>query len=267
MTEAETGWPVPLPPCLRAERRGAVAIVRLSRPEKRNALSDELVLALTTCFAAMPADIAAVVLDGAGSNFCAGLDLNELRDLGVLEGMRNSVIGQRAHDAIQDCRAPVVAVLHGAVVGAGMEMAASAHIRVAERSAFYALPEGQRGIFVGSGGSVRLTRLIGVARVTDMMLTGRVHSAEDGQAFGLSQYLVETGEGLAKALELAGRIAGNAPFTNFAITQALPRIAEADPRTGLLTESLVTAIAQSGDEAKRRLREFLDGRAARLAEP
>ena len=63
------------------------------------------------------------------------------------------------------------------------------------------------------------------------------------------------------------RIAGNAPFTNFAITQALPRIAEADPRTGLLTESLVTAIAQSGDEAKRRLREFLDGRAARLAEP
>ena len=87
----------------------------------------------------------------------------------------------------------MVAVLHGAVVGGGLELAAACHLRVAERSAYYALPEGQRGIFVGGGGSVRLPRLIGVARMIDMMLTGRTLSAEEGQAIGLSHYLVEHG--------------------------------------------------------------------------
>ncbi len=84
-------------------------------------------------------------------------------------------------------------MLHGAVVGGGLELAAAAHVRVAERSAYYALPEGSRGIYVGGGGSVRLPRLIGVARMTDMMLTGRSYDAEEGQAIGLTHYLVEPG--------------------------------------------------------------------------
>ena len=123
----------------------------------------------------------------------------------------------------------MVAVLHGAVVGGGLELAAAAHVRVAERSAYYALPEGSRGIYVGGGGSVRLPRLIGVARMMDMMLTGRTYSAEEGQAMGLTTYLVEPGKGFAKGLELAQRIAANAPLTNFAVMQALPRIAEMRP--------------------------------------
>ena len=122
----------------------------------------------------------------------------------------------RVFERIEFGRVPVVAVLHGAVVGGGLELAAAAHVRVAERSAYYALPEGSRGIFVGGGGSVRLPRLIGVSRMMDMMLTGRVYDAEEGQALGLSHYLVEPGKGLAKGIELAKRIAGNAPLTNFA---------------------------------------------------
>ena len=105
----------------------------------------------------------------------------------------------------------MVAVLHGAVVGGGLEIAAACHIRVAESSAYYALPEGSRGIFVGGGGSVRLPRLIGTSRMMDMMLTGRIYDAEEGQAIGLSHYLVEPGAGLAKGIELAKHIAGNAP--------------------------------------------------------
>ena len=121
---------------------------------------------------------------------------------------------------------PVVTVMHGAVVGGGLELAAATHIRVAERSAYYALPEGSRGIFVGGGGSVRLPRLIGTSRMMDLMLTGRTYGAEEGQAFGLSHYLVEPGEGLAKGIEIAKRIATNSATTNFAIMQALPRIAD-----------------------------------------
>ena len=92
---------------------------------------------------------------------------------------------------------PVVSVLRGAVIGGGLELAAATHIRLAEPSTFYALPEGQRGIFVGGGGSIRIPRLIGVARMADMMLTGRTYGAADGGAIGLSQYLPAEGQGLA----------------------------------------------------------------------
>ena len=100
---------------------------------------------------------------------------------------------------------PVVAALHGAVVGGGLELAASCHIRVADATTFYALPEGSRGIFVGGGGAVRIPRLIGAARMADMMLTGRVYQAEEGERVGFAQYLVPAGQAVAKALELARR--------------------------------------------------------------
>jgi (methylthio)acryloyl-CoA hydratase len=112
---------------------------------------------------------------------------------------------------------------------------------------------------------VRLPRLIGTARVMDMLLTGRVHDAEAGQAFGISQYLVDDGTGRAKALELARRIAANAPMSNFAILQALPRIADAPATIGYLTEALVAAAAATDDEAKRRVQAFLEKRAPKVA--
>src|SRR2546421_124521 len=152
----------------------------------------------------------------------------------------------------------------GAVIGGGLELAAATHIRVAERSAYYALPEGLRGIFVGGGGSVRLPRLIGVSRMMDLMLTGRTYGAEEGQALGISHYLVEPGEGLAKGIEIAKRIAGNSPSTNFAIMNVLPRIAEQDRASGYVMESLTAAIAQGNEEAKKRIKDFLEKRAAKV---
>jgi enoyl-CoA hydratase/carnithine racemase len=160
----------------------------------------------------------------------------------------------------------VVVALKGAVVGGGLELAAAAHLRVAESSSFYALPEGQRGIFVGGGAAVRLPRLIGVARMTDLMLTGRRYDADEGAAAGITQYVVDDGAGLAFALELAGRIAENGPQTNFAVVQVLPRIAEANPREGYLMEAMMAAIAQGTDDAKGRMQAFLDGRAAKVTD-
>jgi len=113
--------------------------------------------------------------------------------------------------------------MHGAVIGGGLELAAAAHIRVAERSAYYALPGGKHGIFVGGGGSVRIPRLIGTARTMDMMLTGRTYGAEEGAAIGFSQYVVADGQGLTQGIALAKQIIVNAPLTNYAATQVLPR--------------------------------------------
>lgn len=254
-----------LPSSLVLERHDAVAVLRLSRPAKRNALDDATVLGIETFFAGPPSWARAVVLDAEGDHFSAGLDLAELTERDTLEGLEHSMMWHRAFGRLEQGNVPVVAVLRGAVIGGGLELASSTHIRVAEPSAFYALPEGQRGLFVGGGASVRVPRLIGVNRMADMMLTGRVFDAADGHAIGLSHYLVGEGEGFAKALELARKIAANAPVTNFAVLQALPRIAESSPSQGYLLEALMAAVAGGSDEAKSRMSAFLEGRAAKVS--
>jgi|SRR5438132_2128865 len=250
---------------LRIESAGSICHVRLNRPAKRNAISDTLVAQLHTAFVNLPADARVVVLSGEGDHFCAGLDLSELGDRSVADGIVHSRSWHAAFEQIQFGRVPVIAVLHGAVVGGGLELASSAHIRVAEGSAFYGLPEGQRGLFVGGGGSARIPRLIGAARMADMMLTGRVMDADEGQQTGLSTYLVAPGHGLAKAMELAKKIASNAELSNFAVMHALPRIATMPQSEGLFVESLMAAIAQGDEAAKNRMRAFLEGKAGKVA--
>ncbi|HWK43709.1 MAG TPA: crotonase/enoyl-CoA hydratase family protein [Stellaceae bacterium] len=253
-----------LPASLTAYQQGEVAVLRLSRPDKRNALNDPTILGIERFFQVLPETAKAVVIHGAGDHFSAGLDLGELTERDVPQAITHSRMWHRVFEQIQYGRVPVIAVLHGAVVGGGLELAAAAHIRVAERSTYYGLPEGQRGIFVGGGGAMRLPRLIGVSRMMEMMLTGRTYDAEQGFAIGLSHYVVDAGTGLAKGMELAQRVAANAPLTNFAVLHALPRIAEADPASGLVLESLMAAVAQDSAEAKQRLRDFLEKRAAKV---
>src|SRR5580698_65376 len=156
-----------LPPTLKAERHGAVAVLKLARAQKRNALDDPTVHGIETFFSTLTDDIRAVVIAGEGEHFSAGLDLSELSKCNTFEGVEHSRSWHRAFERIEFGAVPVVAVLHGAVVGGGLELAAAAHVRVAERSAFYALPEASRGIYIGGGGSVRLPPLIGTARVMD----------------------------------------------------------------------------------------------------
>lgn len=252
---------------LQVEHSDTICHLRLNRPAKRNALNDALVAQLQTAFLNLPAATRAVVLSGEGAHFSAGLDLSELAERSVAEGMLHSRAWHAAFEQIESGRVPVISVLQGAVVGGGLELAGSTHIRIAERSAFYGLPEGQRGLFVGGGGSARIPRLIGAARMADMMLTGRVYSAEEGLAIGLSQYVVDDGAGLAKALELAAKVAANAPLSNFAVMHALPRIADMSREAGLFTESLMAAIAQGDDAAKSRMRAFVEGKAAKVGRP
>ncbi len=252
---------------LHVEFRGEqqeIAVIRMTRSAKRNALNDELVASLKQVFDTLPATVRAAVIDGEGEHFCAGLDLSELKDRDTGQGLMHSRSWHVALERVQFGPVPVVAALHGAVVGGGLELATACHIRVADESTFYALPEGSRGIFVGGGGSVRIPKLIGVARMTDMMMTGRVYNAVDGERLGFAQYLVPTGQAFDKAFELAVRIAQNAPLTNYALMHALPRIAEQSTDHGLFSESMMAAIAQSAPEAKARVKAFLDGKAAKV---
>ena len=243
---------------------GAVAHIRIDRPAKRNAISDSVILELERAFLALPTGCRAVVISGQGDHFCAGLDLSEIRGRSSVEGLHHSRQWHRVFDMMEKGLRPIVAAIQGACVGGGMELAATCHVRVADETAFFAFPEGARGIFVGGGGSVRAPKLIGTHRMLDMMLTGRVYKAAEAVPIGFAQYLVPAGKALSKAMELAQRIASNAPMTNYALIQALPRITEIPADHGLLLESLMASVVETAPEAQARVQEFLDGRGPKV---
>ncbi|MDP2826888.1 MAG: crotonase/enoyl-CoA hydratase family protein [Sulfuritalea sp.] len=237
---------------------GLVYTITLNRPAKRNAISDRLLEALDKAWEARPEEARVAILAGAGDHFCAGLDLTEHQHREPFGVMLHSQGWHRLFGKIQMTGVPVVAVLHGAVIGGGLELATSTHVRIAEPTAMYQLPEGRHGIFVGGGASVRVARIIGQGRMCEMMLTGRMLNAEEGQALGLSHYLVGKGEGMAKARELAARIAENAPMANYAMVTAIQRIGNMSADDGFYVESLTAALTQTSPEVVARIGQFLD---------
>lgn len=239
---------------------GPVAMVQLMRAEKRNALNEEAVASIRAFFVEPPAGVRVAVLCGEGEHFCAGLDLAEHHVRTPFEAMQHSRLWHSAFDGVEHGTIPVVAALHGAVIGGGLELAVTAHVRVADETTYYALPEGRLGIFVGGGGSVRIGRILGADRMREMMLTGRRLDAQDGQRLGLSHEVTAANGAVDRALELAHQIAGNAPLTNQLILTALPRIADMSRSDGLWAEALSTALTQSTDDAQEGLNAFLQKR-------
>ena len=242
---------------VRTSCEDGIYTVTLSRPEKRNAISDRLLAALDGAFAAAPEDARVVVLAADGEHFCAGLDLTEHQHREPFGVMKHSQGWHRVFSRIQNGGVPVVAALHGAVIGGGLELAAATHVRVAEPDTIYQLPEGRHGIFVGGGASVRVAKLIGSGRMCEMMLTGRILDADEGQRLGLSHYVVGRGEGLAKAQQLARRIAENAPMANWAMVTAISRIDNMASDDGFFVESLTAAVTQTNPEIAGRIGHFL----------
>ncbi len=246
---------------------GDIAVLTLNRPNKRNALSDAVIADLSGCVERAQSEARAGVIQANGDHFCAGLDLAEHSQKDLMEGVTGSRSWHAAFTRIQRGSIPFVAALKGAVVGGGFELAAAAHIRVAEPGTFFAMPEGQRGIFVGGSGSVNITRLIGVSRMMDMMLTGRAIDAGEAERIGAANYLADEGTGPARAMELAGKIAGNAPFSNYATINALQRIHDSGYDEGLFFESMVATLSQLTPEALEGMRAFVEKRAERLSAP
>jgi enoyl-CoA hydratase/carnithine racemase len=174
--------------------------------------------------------------------------------------MAHSRNWHRVMAGLQALPVPVVAAMSGAVMGGGLEFGAACHVRVAEETVRFQMPEGQRGIFVGGGGSVRISRLIGADRLTEMMLTGRIYSGSEGERLGLVHYVVPEGQAVAKAMELAQRIARNSRAINTMVMQAIAQIAAMPPEAGLYAESLAAALSQTGPDAAEGLRAFLEKR-------
>lgn len=252
---------------LTTETRGDVALIGLNRPEKRNAISDAFVEELDAAVARAEQTSKAGVIYGVGPHFCAGLDLAEHVKKTPFEGVHGSRRWHKVFDRIQRGKLPWFSALHGAVVGGGLELASSTHVRVADSTAFFALPEGQRGIFVGGGASVRTARLMGVARMTDLMLTGRAIDADTAERWNVVQYVVPEGEALEHAVEMAAKAATNAEISNYAIINALPRIQDMSSDDGLFVESFIASFTATSPEAEERLNAFLAKKAGKVAKP
>ncbi|WP_323798334.1 crotonase/enoyl-CoA hydratase family protein [Nisaea sp.] len=251
-------------PVLTIEARGEIAVLTMNRPDKRNAMCDALLQAIDAFFVNPPAEVKAVVLTGSGGHFCSGLDLSEHVARDAEGTMRHSRSWHAVMDRIQFGGLPVVSALSGAVIGGGLELASATHVRLAEPSTIFQLPEGRRGIFVGGGASVRVGRILGADRMIEMMLTGRRYSAEEGLALGLTHYAVGEGEALEQALDLAAKIASNAPLSNYIMIQALSRIEDMSKADGLFTESLCAALTQTSPDAIEGLAAFLEKRAPKF---
>lgn len=242
------------------EAKDSIVHLTLNRADKRNALNDDLIAALDAFFGAVPKGTRAIVVSGAGGHFSSGLDLSQHVARQPLEVMAHSRNWHRVMAQIAHSPVPVIAAMSGAVMGGGLEFGATCHVRVAEDTVRFQMPEGMRGIFVGGGGSVRISRLIGADRMTEMMLTGRTYSGTDGERLGLAHHVVPEGQALSKAFELAERIARNSPTINALIIQAIAQIASMPPEAGLFTESLTAALSQTGPDAEEGLRAFLEKR-------
>ncbi|SMX23138.1 crotonase/enoyl-CoA hydratase family protein [Boseongicola aestuarii] len=240
--------------------------VTLNRPDKRNALDLATVEELVQFFTVAPrAGVRAVVLAGAGDHFCAGLDLIEHHDADRSPAAFMHVC-MRWHEAFNKMEyggVPVIAALHGAVVGGGLELASAAHIRVMDETAYVALPEGQRGLFTGGGATIRVTDLIGKARTVDMMLTGRVYRGQEAVDLGFAQYLVE-GSSLELAHEIAQKTAENLPLSNFAICSGVSHMQNMSALDAAYAEAVLAGVVNTQPEARARLAAFADKTGARI---
>ncbi|MAU45916.1 MAG: crotonase/enoyl-CoA hydratase family protein [Rhodobacteraceae bacterium] len=237
-----------------------VAELELVREDKRNAMSDGLMAEIEQFYSSLPKDVRVVILHGRGGHFCSGLDLAEHVSRSAEEGVYHSRNWHRVMDMIQFGGVVTISAMTGAVIGGGLEMATATHVRIAEPSVIFQLPEGRRGIFVGGGATVRVGRILGPDRMVEMMLTGRKYDAEEGLRLGLAHYSVGEGEALPMARKLAARIAANAPMSNYFMINALTRIGDMSRSDGLFTESLAAALVQTTPDAEEGLRAFLEKR-------
>ena len=236
------------------EERGAVAHVRLERPAKRNALTRGMLERLGEIFAGVEArrDLRAVILSGAGRDFCAGTDISELEALDEAGAHAKAARGQEVCERIELCGTPVVAAVRGAAAGAGGELALACHLRVAARDARFSLPEARLGCIPAYGGTQRLARALGTGRALSAMLVGDEIDAEEALGLGLVNRVVAPGTERDAAIALAQKVALKSAYTVKLGKEAFYRQAEMNLTDAyryaaeVMTENMMARDAEEG---------------------
>lgn len=195
------------------EKKGAVGILTVNRPEALNAINSALLDELYDKVSEIAADesVRCLILTGSGKAFVAGADIGEMKDLSKQEGYEFGMRGHRSFTAVENLEIPVIAAVNGYALGGGCELALCADIRIASERAKFAQPEVGLGITPGFGGTQRLIRTVNRAKAMEMILTARTVSAQEAMEMGLVSRVVPGEELMNTALALAEAIAANAP--------------------------------------------------------
>jgi methylglutaconyl-CoA hydratase len=253
---------------VRVEQRGAVAIWVLDRPDRMNALSRAMLVALGKLArdAATNPSVRAVVVTGAGDKaFCAGADLKERRamtdeDVRGLLDLYRSELGP-----LDRMPKPVIAAINGVALGGGLELALACDLRVASADAVLGLPETSIAIIPGAGGTQRLPRIVGEGRAKEMILLARRLSAAEALAWGLVNRVTPAGDSVVDdAVEWIQPIAAGAPLAQAAALEAIDRARDAPLETGLLLEKLSYEKTLASEDRREALAAFAEKRPPRF---
>lgn len=237
-----------------------VALVRIDRPEKRNALDQATREALMDALdRTIETGTRAIVLTGSGKMFAAGADLAEMRERTV-EEQRSFVSLPRMYETIGSLDAPVVAAINGHALGAGLELALACDVRVASREAKVGSPEVRLGLIPGGGATQRLPRLVGLGEAMRLVLTGDTVEAPRAREIGLVEEVAEPDQVVADAVELAGRIARWSPVALAHAKKALLASAKRSLDEGLKEEADRFVEVFASEDAQEGIEAFLEDR-------
>ena len=242
---------------------GGIATITVNRPDKLNALNDEVMAHIDAAFAKAKADDACrvVVVTGAGEKaFVAGADIGELATQTVRGGKDKSLRGQAILARIEQLGKPVIAMINGYAFGGGLELALACHLRTMAAETKIGLPEVGLSIIPGYGGTQRLPRIVGRGRALEMILTGKPIDADTAHAFGLVNRVAPAAELLNTTRALAGAMIGNGPLALKMAMEAVLRGGDVSQDEGLRIECDLFGIISSTDDMREGLGAFLEKR-------
>ena len=246
----------------------SIATVIIDRQSKLNALNPRVVAQIDGAFAALrdDGDVRAVILTGAGDKaFVAGADIGVLARMDPLSGVGVSREGQDILRRIELFPKPVIAAVGGYALGGGCELALACHLRVASDRARFGLPEVGLGIIPGYGGTVRLTRVVGLGRAVEMILSGDMIGAERAAEIGLANLVVPHEELLERARAFAGRITRNAPVALEMALKSIYQAVESPMDQAQATEATMFGLLASTDDMREGMAAFLEKRKAQFS--
>ncbi|WP_404312404.1 enoyl-CoA hydratase/isomerase family protein [Agrococcus terreus] len=242
---------------LRIEERDSHVLAVLDRPEKRNAIDQETVDALHRLCARLEVERRTLILAGAGGSFAAGADIAQLRERRAADALAG--INTRCFQRIRALPMPVIAVLDGYALGGGAELAYAADIRIGTPTLQIGNPETGLGIIAAAGATWRLQEIVGDALASELLLTGRILGADEALAAGLVSAVLEPEAALARAVELADRVARLDPAATQATKRMLLAPRAAHPEADLAEQ----AVLFESPEKERRMTAFLERRSKR----
>lgn len=242
------------------EKKGAVGVITMNRPEALNALNVQVLRDLDAVLDQVEQDdeILVAVLTGAGRSFVAGADIGQMSAFTAVEAKAFGVYGNKVFSKLENLTKPTIAAVNGFALGGGCELSMACDIRLASEKAKFGQPEVGLGITPGFGGTQRLARIVGVSNAMELILTAKTIRAEEAKELGLVSHVYPAEELMDKALELANAIAANAQIAVRQSKAAIRRGLQTDIATGTAFESEAFALCFATEDQKDAMKAFIN---------